>query len=315
MEIPIIDFNQPVDIIGKQIHSACITHGFFYIKNHQVSIELQLQLEQVASSFFRLPLKEKMNISMNKGGKAWRGYFPLKGELTSGIPDLKEGLYFGEEIQPHHNDWHEPMHGNNLYPSTLDNAKEIIEEYMTQMTLLGHKIMRGIAVSLGLDKDYFYSSISKNPLQLFRIFHYPPQDKLEHSIWGVGEHTDYGLITILKQDNVGGLQIKTNHDWIDAPPIENTFICNIGDMLDKMTNGYYVSTPHRVLNTSNKDRYSYPFFFDPNFHATIQPLELSINENQKTNSINRWDAEDLSLFEGTYKEYILKKIGKVFPNL
>ena len=92
--------------------------------------------------------------------------------------------------------------------------------------------------------------------------------------WGVGEHSDYGLLTILWQDDVGGLQVKTREGWVDAPPLPRSFVCNIGDMLDRMTGGLYLSTPHRVaLNTSGRDRLSMPFFFDPHFEARVRPIE------------------------------------------
>src|SRR6202011_3985293 len=87
-----------------------------------------------------------------------------------------------------------------------------------------------------------------------------------------GEHTDYGLLTLLAQDAIGGLQVRTPSGWIDAPPIEGTFVANIGDMLDRLTGGWYRSTPHRVRNVSGRDRFSFPFFFDPGFSAEIPPL-------------------------------------------
>lgn len=131
----------------------------------------------------------------------------------------------------------------------------------------------------------------------------------------MGEHTDYGLLTILKQDDTGGLQIKTKSQWIAAPCIPNAFVCNIGDMLDRMTGGYYRSTPHRVLNVSGQGRLSYPFFFDPNFDAQIKPIDLSKTDGQPDNDRDRWDGANLQAFEGTYGDYILGKVAKVFPQL
>ena len=91
---------------------------------------------------------------------------------------------------------------------------------------------------------------------------------------GVGEHTDYGLLTILRQDMSGGLEVKTKSGWVAAPPIPNSFVCNIGDMLDRMTGGRYLSTPHRVRNLAGHNRLSFPFFFDPNFSAEVRPIKI-----------------------------------------
>jgi isopenicillin N synthase-like dioxygenase len=150
---------------------------------------------------------------------------------------------------------------------------------------------------------------------LFRIFHYPPFPEANPENWGVGEHTDYGLLTILKQDQIGGLQVKTKTGWIDAPPLKNSFVCNIGDMLDRITRGLYRSTPHRVLNRSGQSRYSYPFFFDPNFDAPVAPVDLSQTDISDHDYLERWDKSNIHAFEGTYSEYLLAKVSQVFPQL
>ena len=129
---------------------------------------------------------------------------------------------------------------------------------------------------------------------------------------GVGEHTDYGLLTLLRQDAVGGLQVRSAAGWIEAPPIEDSFVCNIGDMLDRMTGGLYRSTPHRVrLNTSGRDRLSFPLFFDPDFDARIDPIRSAAIDDHAT----RWDGASVHAFEGSYGDYLIGKIGKVFPDL
>ncbi len=151
---------------------------------------------------------------------------------------------------------------------------------------------------------------------LFRIFHYPsgPDPGPSEESWGVGEHTDYGLLTILKQDDVGGLEVKAAGGWIDAPPIPGSFVCNIGDMLDRMTRGLYRSTPHRVrTNTSGRDRLSFPFFFDPNFAAEVRPIEGI--EAAPDDRHDRWDRQSVHEFRGTYGDYLLGKVARVFPDL
>jgi isopenicillin N synthase-like dioxygenase len=119
----------------------------------------------------------------------------------------------------------------------------------------------------------------------------------------------------LRQDDTGGLQVKSRSRWIDAPPIAGSFICNLGDMLDRLTRGIYRSTPHRVINTSPRDRLSFPFFFDPNFDAEIQPIEGLEKLAPPEDAESRWDKANVHLFEGSYGEYLLSKVAKVFPEL
>jgi len=155
-------------------------------------------------------------------------------------------------------------------------------------------------------------------LILFRLFNYPSLPCPDSSIdrWGVGEHTDYGLLTILLQDDVGGLQIKTSKGWIEAPPIPGSFVCNMGDMLDFLTCGLYRSTPHRVVaNHSGRDRLSFPFFFDPNFFSRVKPIENLIGQGNIDDNSQRWDKANIYAFKGNYGDYLLRKVSNVFPEL
>jgi len=323
--VPVIDVSKlvegkgSIENIGEALKKACREYGFFYVVGHGVEQGLQSRLEQLSKQFFSLEHEEKMKIRMALGGKAWRGFFAVGEELTSGKPDMKEGLYFGSELGE--DDLRvkagTPLHGANLFPEKIPEFKETVLAYIDALTDLGHHLMRGSAVSLGLEENYFAERYTTDPLTLFRIFHYPASTpkSLEEELWGVGEHTDYGVLTILKQDQVGGLQIKSQNQWIDAPYIEGSFICNIGDMLDRMTGGYYRSTPHRVLNRSGKSRYSYPFFFDPNFEVEIKAIDLGHVAVPADDKNERWDGTSVHEFTGTYGDYVLGKVSKVFPQL
>jgi isopenicillin N synthase-like dioxygenase len=303
--------------VARQIATACRDYGFFYITGHGVDETLQQKLEAVSREFFAQRLDEKLSIRMALGGRAWRGYFPVGNELTSGKADLKEGIYFGAELSEAHPSVKArlPMHGRNLFPANLPAMRETVLEYMNAMTRLGHYLMQGIALSLELEESYFARRYTAEPLTLFRIFNYPPDtsSRQDDPSWGVGEHTDYGVLTILKQDHSGGLQVKSRSRWIDAIPLENTFVCNIGDMLDKMTGGLYRSTPHRVKNPQAHNRLSFPFFFDPNFNALVKPIDLSIKVRDDKDE--RWDKASVHEFSGTYGDYLLNKVSKVFPQL
>ncbi|GIH06617.1 iron/ascorbate oxidoreductase [Rhizocola hellebori] len=295
--------------VAPRIAAACRDNGFFYLTGHGVPGELLAGLDAAAREFFALPEPQKLEIAMQHGGKAWRGFFPVGAELTSGRPDLKEGLYFGSELPAGHP---LPLHGPNLFPAAVPALRETTLRYMEALTAVAQQVMRGVAVSLDLDEDYFAAGYTANPTVLFRIFHYPPAEAGDDG-WGVGEHTDYGLLTLLAQDSNGGLQVKAPGGWIDAPPVPGTFVCNIGDMLDRLTGGYYRSTPHRVRNVSGNERLSFPFFFDPDFAQEVPPLPGRARAAAMGEP--RWDGQDLQAFAGTYGDYLIAKVSKVFPQL
>jgi len=268
---------------------------------------------------------------------AWRGYFPPARELTSGRPDRKEGIYFGVEHSHDHPAVlsNTPMHGPNQWPSKELTAgielKDVLLQYLSCMESLGHKLMEATAIGLGLKRNYFRERFTDSPTMLFRIFHYPEHVwNDEDDEWGVREHTDMGFLTILKQDNSGGLQVQSkNGIWISAPPIENTFVVNIGDMLEFWTHGLYKATLHRVRNAASHGRLSFPFFFDPNWTCTLEPIpeqEMGA-ETQRGREVQqgrlsayqnkpRWDGYDLTNLKSiTYGQFVWSKISTVFPNL
>jgi isopenicillin N synthase-like dioxygenase len=324
-EVPIIDVAPLMadagdkKVVTAAIRQACTENGFFYVIGHGVSEDLNRRLEELSHRFFAQDVETKLEIRMDLAGKAWRGYFPVGDELTAGKPDVKEGLYFGSQLGEDDPRVRAglPLHGPNLFPAGVPGFGDTVLEYMAALTDLGHALMRGVALSLGLEQGYFRERYMADPLTLFRIFHYPPVTPKPEADeqWGVGEHTDYGVLTILKQDDVGGLQVKTRSRWIDAPPVPNSFVCNIGDMLDRLTRGVYRSTPHRVRNVSGRSRLSFPFFFDPAFDAHIEAIDLSDMRPLEDAKEERWDHTSVHDFEGTYGDYVLGKVSKVFPEL
>jgi isopenicillin N synthase-like dioxygenase len=300
--------------VARQIEAACREHGFFYVTGHGVPPDLQARLAAACTAFFALPPADKAEIAMARGGPAWRGWFPVGAELTSGQPDQKEGLYFGTELGEDDPRVRArlPLHGRNLFPEKVPAMRAAVLGYLDALTGLGQAVLRGVALSLDLDAEYFAAGYTASPTVLFRVFRYPAEPPGAAG-WGVGEHTDYGLLTLLAQDDAGGLQVRTPNGWADAPPLPGTFVANIGDMLDRLTGGWYRSTPHRVRNTSGRDRLSYPFFLDPGFTDEIPPLpgRAAVGEGGEP----RWDGQNLHAFTGTYGDYLLGKVGKVFPRL
>ena len=318
MKLPAIDVSALVRgetdaLVGAEIDRACRDTGFFLIEGHGVDPELLARLDAAAREFFALPTEVKEHVSMSHGGRAWRGWFPLGGELTSGVPDGKEGYYMGWEHGPEHPRVasRTPLHGANLFPETPVDFRPAALEWLDEMAGLATAVMRGVAVGLGLSGDWFEENLTADPTMLLRIFTYPSDDSFE---WGVAEHTDYGLLTLLAQDGNDGLQVHSSGQWIDVPADPTLIVCNIGDMLDRLTDGRYRSTPHRVRNATGRSRLSFPFFFDPSWDAEVLALPLD-GTPPADDARTRWDGSSVQAWQGTYGDYLSAKVAKVFPEL
>jgi isopenicillin N synthase-like dioxygenase len=263
---------------AQAIGRACEDVGFLYIANHGVPQALIDRTFAEAHRFFALPLAEKMKIPL-KASANYRGYFPLKEEKTdvTAMGDLKEGFDLMRELGPDDPDVRagKPLHGPNQWPAeaVLPGFRAAILDYYAAMEALAKRLMRGMALSLDLDENWFADKLKK-PLAYLRLLHYPPQPgTIDEREIGCGAHSDYGCLTILAQDQVGGLQLRNSAgEWIEAPPIPGTFVINLGDQMARWTNERFQATPHRVINRSGRERYSIPFFFDPDYDAVIECL-------------------------------------------
>lgn len=325
-ESPVID----------QIGCACRNHGFFYITSSLFNTSLYNELDEISHAFFdHVSAEDKEKIHMKYFGKAWRGYFAVGDELTSGLVDNKEGIYFGTNDE---NNYLELLHGHNVYPIFMHNnqsydMKISVDNYMREMESIGHALAQAIIVSLNLSiaseklNDYFSF---QDPTVLFRIFNYPPHTHYDNRLkgsYGVGAHTDYGYLTILRQES-DGLQIKlssspSENSWINVPVIPNSFVINLGDALERQTGGLLRATLHRVQQraSASTNRLSFPYFFDPNFYSDMKPVFNYLNDDDKElarenrQKIQRWDKQNPSDFIGTYGHYLTNKLAKVFPDL
>jgi len=205
------------------------------------------------------------------------------------------------------------MHGRNLFPD-VPNFRGSVLEYISALENVGQQVLSLMAEGLQLDRDYFRRQFTADPTVLFRIFRYPP-DAAAREGWGVGAHTDYGLLTLLQQDEVGGLQVSNRDRWLDVPPLADSLVCNVGDMLERLTNGRYLSALHRAKNLSARERLSMVLFLDPSFDAKLAPLPNVLPDTSQPHTNVRWDRIDPHAMQGTYGEYLLSKVSKVFPEL
>jgi len=318
--VPVIDFalfeaaETWRDHVAAQVDWAASEFGFFYVTGHGVSPTVIDRLLKLSRAFFSQDVAVKRRIDMSLGGRAWRGYFPVGGELTSGRPDLKEGIYFGEELSDDDARVRAglPLHGRNLFPD-IPGFREAVLDYTSALTALSHRLMACIGRGLRIGESYFSERYTAEPTTLFRIFNYPAAEQADSH--GVGAHTDYGLLTLLYQDEVGGLEVKHGAHWIDVPYVPGSFVVNIGDMLERLTAGRYTSALHRVINRSGRERISMPFFFDPAFDAQLHPIEGVGPLVDRHERIERWDGINLRDVHGTYGDYLIGKVARVFPEL
>ena len=163
------------------------------------------------------------------------------------------------------------MHGRNLFPDVPQFRASVLA-YMSALEAAGQQVLSLMAEGLqSATSNYFLQRFTADPTVLFRIFRYPP-DEAAREGWGVGAHTDYGLLTLLQQDAVGGLQVLNRERWLDVPPLADSLVCNVGDMLERLTNGRYLSALHRAKNLSARERLSMVLFLDPSFDAKLEPL-------------------------------------------
>ena len=284
-EIPIIDISplsEPnihpklLKKVGNEINKACKNVGFFYVINHEISESHLNNLILSIQKFFNLSLEEKMKIYI-KNSDMYRGYTPLGKEFTNNQYDWHECVDFGPNFKKDNSQVVNPnqLLGPNQWPKKPCNLKKLLESHREKMIPLGRKITQGISISLGLPKNYFEPFINKAH-SYFRISSYPPNAKNGNKNIGkgIGSHIDYGFLTILLQDKVGGLEIKNSNDeWFSAPIIPGAFLINVGYMIQRWTNDYYMATIHRVVQPKNKTRYSLPFFFEPNLDTIVKPIE------------------------------------------
>jgi isopenicillin N synthase-like dioxygenase len=283
--LPIIDLAPLVDgsdpqAVAATMRWALFNTGFFYVKNHSIASELITGAFDRTRAFFDLPEADKMALAIVKSGPALRGYTPPFGENTDpeNSKDLKECFDLGPENAPTR-----PFFGPNQWPAEalVPGFRETLYAYHEEMKRLSRLLLSGVALSLELPQGYFDAKML-DPISIQRLLYYPPQTgQIDPRIIGIGAHSDYGNLTILAQDAVGGLQVMNRErQWIEAQPIPSTFVVNIGDLLQRLTNDLYQATLHRVVNTSGRARYSLPFFVEADHDAVFEPLLSCVSDDR-----------------------------------
>ncbi|OUR77110.1 hypothetical protein A9Q83_12820 [Alphaproteobacteria bacterium 46_93_T64] len=288
----------------REIDHALSTYGLMYVAGHGIDKARISDLYSSAQKFFAQDETAKHLVHMKKS-QGYRGWSPMGSEnLEKGLPaDLKESFDLGVNLFADHPDSisDNPFYCPNIYPD-LDKFQETVETYFDELMSVALKILQAMALALGQEQDFFDKRFDHSTSILRMLHYFPASHRSVPDQPGAGAHTDYGCLTILSQDEVGGLQVqhKDGH-WIDAPPIHGCYVVNVGDMMARWSNDRYKSTLHRVTGDLKSDRYSVPFFVEPNYDTTVEVFEscIKVGEQAKYPPIisGKWLA---SRFDAAY---------------
>lgn len=280
LNLPILDLsaldNGPDAAARFRDDLAAAAHdvGFFYLTGTGISPELFRRLHTAAKDFFALPEDEKLAIE-NVNSPQFRGYTRIGGERTQGKVDWREQIDIGPEREPvGDGPAFNRLIGPNLWPAAQPELREVVEQWHEHLSEIARKLLRSWALALGAEESYFDANFG-DPATLIKIVRYPGTDEPEPQ-QGVGAHKDSGVLTLLwVEPGKGGLQVERDGAWVDAPPVDDAFVVNIGEMLEYATGGYLKATNHRVISPKAPDeRISVPFFFNPALDAKLPIIEL-----------------------------------------
>jgi isopenicillin N synthase-like dioxygenase len=283
--IPVIDigalYSQDPEAkrqVAAEIGAACDDIGFFYVMNHNVSVEVSDAAVAMVDKFFALPESERLKVKADKNNRGYRDVwdsvhsngklnardsFDLGFPVASDDPEVLAGT---------------PLYAPNLYPD-IPGFRETIEAYYWETFRLGMKILEGFALDLGKPEEFFTRHFTK-PVADMVVNHYLGVAGLHISDQASGPHTDHGIVTILWQDSLGGLEVMGKDGaWLPVPPLRGSYVINIGELMKRWTNGRFKATVHRVVHLQDKSRYSMPLFCNPNFRTIVDPRDLGVADD------------------------------------
>ena len=274
LHIPEIDISNGLDSadVIAQISVACEDWGFFQVTGHGIDEDLRQRFFSAMGSFFALPKASKLELSRSE--KNFWGYYDR--ELTKNKLDRKEIYDIDANLDNLANN---KVENSVPWPSELPELQTIVIEWLIQNEALSQNLLGALCVALGESSATLNPFFIKNHTSFLRFNHYPSeleQNSVEDGVqWGelgIHPHTDAGALTVLAQDSVPGLQVKKEDTWHTVIPKKNGFIINIGDMVQVWSNDRFVAPQHRVLSSSDKPRFSAPYFYNPSYETLCSPL-------------------------------------------
>jgi isopenicillin N synthase-like dioxygenase len=295
LAIPEVDLSRAD--ASEQLRRACTEVGFFYLVHHGVDAALLAQVYAEMATFFHQPLEEKRKVLANE---YMRGYTLMNEETldpakqTQG--DTKEGYYICRHVDLGSDEMQLPLHGPNLFPdeAKFPGFKPTMEAYHARMCALGFQVAQLFAEAAGAKGAFDADGMFDKPMAALRLLRYGAvKSEVDKGVFGAGAHTDYGLITLLSTDENAGLQIHYQGEWADVPPRPDAYVVNIGDMAERFTNGAFKSTLHRVVNVAGKERFSVPFFYEPNFTCKVEPFPSCVSTDNPPKYASTTSGEHL----------------------
>ncbi len=310
--IPVIDIarGSESDVV-EAVGAACLDFGFFQVTGHGVEAATVERAFAAARTFFALPLAEKRLLSRDKDNA--RGYFDR--ELTKNLRDRKEIFDFGHLANPDlpdaHPDNRSQVDGFNQWPRSLPAFEHRMKAYLAANQALGRRILEAVSLSLGLDRQRITDFFGPQHSSFLRLNHYPLGDLLSGAdaaaATALGDmalqhHSDAGVLTVLAQDDAGGLEVYHRDDWIPVPPLADAFVINIGDLMQVWSNDHYKAPLHRVRPVNDVARLSMPFFFNPPYDTVISPLTEELGEAPRYRPVP-WGEFRGRRAEGDFADY------------
>lgn len=320
IEIPVLDVGPflagesgALERLAVELRRASETVGFYFIRNHGVEQALIDAVFAEARRFHdqTLDVKTALKVDENMVGYMAVGASTTRSStLTTGNkPNQVEAFFIRRPFPPGDPEATKPFRGVNKWPADLPGFKETTLRYWTTMEQLVKRLLPVYAVALDLAPDFFERAFEK-PMCSLRLSHYPPRDGYGESEYGLAPHTDSSFVTLLAQNKVQGLQIRTTDGtWIDAPPVEGSFIVNTGDMLNRWSNGRFLSTPHRAYNRTGGDRYAIPFFAHPDYEFVMDCLPSCTGPGNPPRYPRQTPVEYMTWFAGRNYDAVREKMG------
>jgi isopenicillin N synthase-like dioxygenase len=302
---------EAVDRFREELRTATHEVGFFHLR-HRIPVEVTDELFELTRRFFALPDADKTAIEM-KRSPWFRGYTRVGGELTQGAVDWREQIDVGTEREPGPTTGpaYLRLDGPNQWPEALPELRPVIEAWTDRLSALGRRLVAEWAVSLGATRTVFDATF-EHPSTLLKLVRYPGREQSDDQ--GVGAHKDPGVLTLLMiEPGIGGLQVERGDRWFDVPPVDGTFVVNIGELLEVATDGYLRATNHRVVSPAQgTERLSIPFFFNPGLDAEVPHLELPPELAAQARGVTQ-DAQNV--MGSRYGENLLKARLRAHPDV
>ncbi|TDU77923.1 2-oxoglutarate and iron-dependent oxygenase domain-containing protein [Streptomyces sp. KS 21] len=278
--LPVIDLSQADDQTQradflKQLHAAARDTGFLHLTGHGITDAETARILELTRAFFALPEADRLAVS-NLNSPHFRGYTRIGHELTGGASDWRDQLDVGaERPAPVVGPGDPPylwLEGPNQWPQALPELRPVVLEWQSRLAAVAHRLLQELLTSIGAPSDFFDEAFADRPHLHTKLIRYPGSSPTGAD-QGVGAHKDYGFLTLLLQDSVGGLQVRRGDGFLDVPPMPGAFVVNLGELLEIATEGYLVATDHRVVSPPGAvERYSVPFFYNPRLDAVVETV-------------------------------------------